>query len=42
MSLLIKNGRVVTAVDDFTGDVLIEGEKVVAIGRSLMAPSTLP
>src|SRR5580700_11652866 len=35
MSLLIKNGRIVTATDDFVGDVLIDGETVSAVGRSL-------
>lgn len=35
MSLLIKNGRVVTATDDFIGDVFIEGETVVAVGTAL-------
>jgi dihydropyrimidinase len=35
MSTLIKNGRVITATDDFFGDVFIEGEKIVAIGASL-------
>ncbi|MBS1662909.1 MAG: dihydropyrimidinase [Bacteroidetes bacterium] len=35
MSLLIKNGRIVTATDDYTGDVFIEGEKVVALGKDL-------
>ena len=37
MSLLIKNGRIVTASDDFVGDVLVEGETVSAVGRSLGA-----
>jgi dihydropyrimidinase len=37
MSLLIKNGRIVTATDDYTGDVLIEDEKIVAVGRNLDA-----
>ena len=37
MSLLIKNGRIVTATDDYIGDVLIEGEKIVAVGRNLDA-----
>ena len=37
MSLLIKNGRIVTAADDFIGDVLIEGEKIVAVGANLDA-----
>src|ERR1051325_9979146 len=35
MKTLIKNGRVVTAVDDYKGDVLIEGERVSVIGRRL-------
>ncbi|HEY3998195.1 MAG TPA: dihydropyrimidinase, partial [Candidatus Xenobia bacterium] len=35
MSVLIKNGRVVTAVDDYTADIYIEGEQVTQIGRHL-------
>jgi dihydropyrimidinase len=35
MSILIKNGRVVTATDDFVGDVFIDGEKVAAVGKNL-------
>jgi len=35
MRTLIKNGRVITAVDDYAADVLIEGETVTTIGRSL-------
>ena len=35
MSLLIKNGRIVTAGSDFIGDILIEGERISAIGRDL-------
>ena len=35
MRTLIRNGRVITAVDDYRGDVLIEGETVAAIGLSL-------
>src|SRR5579872_3982567 len=35
MSLLIKNGHIVTAADSYTGDILIEGEKVVALGSLL-------
>ena len=41
MSLLIKNGRIVTATDDYTGDVLIEGEKIVAVGRNLDGPNII-
>ena len=35
MKTLIKNGRVVTAVDDYTADVLIDGETISVIGKSL-------
>ncbi|HEV8267262.1 MAG TPA: dihydropyrimidinase [Thermoanaerobaculia bacterium] len=33
--LLIKGGRVVTAVDDYVGDVLIEDGKIAAVGQKL-------
>ena len=32
---LIRNGRIVTATEDFVGDVLIDGEAVKALGREL-------
>jgi len=35
MKTLIKNGRIVTAVDDYEADILIEGGKVSVIGASL-------
>lgn len=35
MSLLIKNGRIVTAVDDYHADIYIEGETVHTIGKNL-------
>lgn len=35
MSVLITNGRIITATDDFIGDLYIEGEKIVAMGRHL-------
>ncbi|MDQ3441610.1 MAG: amidohydrolase family protein, partial [Planctomycetota bacterium] len=35
MSILIKNGRVITAADDYAADVFIEGETVSAIGMNL-------
>src|SRR5918998_6686847 len=35
MKTLIRNGRVVTAVDDYKADVLIEGETVSTIGAKL-------
>jgi dihydropyrimidinase len=35
MKTLIKNGRVVTAVDDYRADILIEDEQVSLIGKTL-------
>ena len=35
MKTLIKNGRIVTAVDDYTADILVEDETISVIGRSL-------
>jgi dihydropyrimidinase len=35
MSVLIKGGRVVTAADDYVGDVYAEGERISLIGESL-------
>src|SRR5690625_2780785 len=35
MKKIIKNGTVVTSTDTYIADVLIEGEKVQAIGRNL-------
>src|SRR5919202_742857 len=35
MSVLIKGGRIVTAADDYVGDVFIEDERVSLIGESL-------
>ena len=35
MSVLIKGGRIITAGDDYVGDVFVEGETVSLIGRSL-------
>jgi len=35
MSILIKNGRVITAVDNYMGDVFIENETVALIGKNL-------
>ncbi|MBK9155666.1 MAG: dihydropyrimidinase [Chloracidobacterium sp.] len=35
MKTLIKNGRVITAVDDYTADIFIDGETVSMIGKSL-------
>ena len=35
MSILIKNGRIITATDDYVADIFIEGETIVAIGNNL-------
>jgi dihydropyrimidinase len=35
MKTLIKNGRIVTAVDDYKADILVEGEIIALIGNSL-------
>ncbi len=35
MSVLIKNGRVVTAAEDYTADIYIENDKISAIGKNL-------
>src|ERR671935_804892 len=35
MKTLIRNGRVVTAVDDYKADILIDGETVSVIGAKL-------
>lgn len=35
MSVLIKNGRIITAADDYVADIFIEGEKIMAIGKNL-------
>src|SRR5262245_27978860 len=39
MSILIKNGTIVTASDHYKGDVLVEGEKISAIGTALTMPA---
>ena len=39
MSLLVKGGTIVTATDQYSGDVLVEGEKIAVIGTSLTMPA---
>ncbi len=39
MSVLIKNGRIVTAADDYRAEVFIDGETVVVIGRDFTFPA---
>ncbi len=35
MKALIKNGRIVTAVDDYHADIFIDGETVTTFGKRL-------
>ncbi|MBT8218540.1 MAG: amidohydrolase family protein, partial [Bacteroidia bacterium] len=35
MSILIKNGRIITASDDYHADIYIQGEKIHTIGENL-------
>src|SRR5881392_1002535 len=35
MSVLIKGGSILTAADDYVGDVYVEGERISVIGESL-------
>ncbi|QLG12963.1 dihydropyrimidinase (plasmid) [Deinococcus sp. D7000] len=38
MTLLIKNGQIVTAQQQYAADILIEGETIAMIGENLIAP----
>ncbi|MBL0055901.1 MAG: dihydropyrimidinase [Chitinophagaceae bacterium] len=40
MSILIKNGHIVTGSDNYTGDIFIEGETISAIGTDLPVSAT--
>ena len=35
MSILIKNGRIVTAAESYIADIYMEGEQIIAIGKKL-------
>lgn len=39
MSLLVKNGRIITAVDDYHADIFVEDERVTTIGQHLDMPA---
>jgi dihydropyrimidinase len=39
MSYIIRNGRIVTATDDYVADILVVGETIAAIGKNLPSPS---
>ncbi len=34
-SILIKNGRIITATDDYVADIFIQGESIAVIGKNL-------
>src|SRR5678809_724735 len=39
MSILIKNGTIVTATDQYAGDVFVDGDKITTIGTALTMPA---
>ena len=39
MSLVIRNGKITTATDQYVADILCEGETISAIGRNLPTPA---
>src|SRR5438045_8235240 len=39
MTLLLKNGTIVTATDQYKGDVFVDAEKISAIGTALPMPA---
>ncbi len=39
MATLIKNGTLITATETFESDILIEGEKIIQIGKNLQHPN---
>jgi dihydropyrimidinase len=41
VSVLIRDGRIITATDDYVADLLVEDEQVAMIGRSLPADADL-
>ncbi len=41
MSILLKNGRVITADSDSICDILVEGETIAALGRGLPSPESV-
>ena len=38
MTILIKNGKLITAAEIFEADILVEGEQIAQIGVNLPAP----
>jgi dihydropyrimidinase len=39
MALLIRNGEIVTSTERYFADILVEGEEIAQIGKSLVAPA---
>src|ERR1700689_1978761 len=39
MTTLIKNGRIITAADDYIADIFIDGETIKTIGSALKMPA---
>lgn len=39
MAYFIKNGRIITATDDYVADLLVDGETIAAIGNAIEVPS---
>ncbi len=39
MTLILKNGTLITAAETFTADILVEGEKISQIGQNITAPN---
>lgn len=38
MGILLKGGKIITAVDEYSSDIRIEGEKIVSIGSNIEEP----
>jgi dihydropyrimidinase len=41
-SVVIRNGRIITAIDDYVADILIDGGRIAAIGTCLLVSSDIP
>jgi len=39
MAILIKNGRLITAMESFDADILVDGEKIEKIGKNIQHPN---
>lgn len=41
MTILIKNGTLITASETFVADILVEGETIISIGKGLSVPNSM-